>query len=147
MAEAIEEETPRFSNPDSLDSQVREYAKVKATLDFMETRQKELREKIFMALDDEGFEDDRGNLLIDFDSPIEGIVRVEKQRRTTRKLDEPAAETIIQAKGIGDEVYKTIRVIDEDALMAMVYEGKVTEEELETMFPLKVTWALTTKKK
>jgi SMC interacting uncharacterized protein involved in chromosome segregation len=147
MANVIPEEAARFEDPDSFESQVREYVKVKATLDFMDTRREELRKKIFSHLEQEGFEDSDGNLLVEFSSPIDGIARVEKSRRNSRKLDEAAADAIIAEKGLENEAYKTIRVIDEDALMAMVYEDKVTEEELDLMFPVKVTWALNVRKK
>jgi hypothetical protein len=147
MAKIIEEDGIRFSNPDSLEAQIREYVKVKATLDQMESRSRELREALFAKLDEEGFEDDKGNITIELDSAIDDVVRIEKQRRVTRKLDEEVAEEIITERGIGDVVYKTIRIIDEDALMAQLYEGNVTEEEIDKMFPSKIVWALTTKKK
>lgn len=146
MAQIIPEEGARFMDPDSLEAQVREYTKVKSTLDLMETRQKELREKLFQHLDEDGYEDDKGNILIELDSEIDGVRAIEKQRRTTRKLDEAVAEEIIARNNL-DDVYKTIRVIDEDALMATLYEGRITEEELDQMFPVKVVWALMTKKK
>lgn len=147
MANVIPEEVSRFEDPDSFESQVREYVKVKATLEFMDSRREELRKKIFTHLEQEGFEDTDGNMLVDFESPIDGISRVEKSRRNSRKLDEQAAEAIIAEKGLESEAYKMVRTIDEDALMAMVYEDKITEEELELMFPVKVTWALNVKKK
>jgi hypothetical protein len=147
MAKVIEEEGVRFSDPNSLEAQVREYVKVKATIDQMETRQRELREALFAQLDEEGFEDDKGNVIIELDSAIDDVVRIEKQRRVTRKLDEDIAEEIIKDHDLGDVVYKTIRVIDEDALMAQMYEGNLSEEEVDRMFPSKVVWALTTKKK
>ena len=77
----------------------------------------------------------------------DGIVRIEKQRRTTRKLNELVADEIIDAAELSDEVYEMKRVINEDALMAAYYEGKLTEEQLDTMFPVTVTWALRTLKK
>lgn len=147
MANVIPEEGVRFQSPDSVEAQVREYLKVKATLEQMESRQRELREKLFEKIDEEGFEDDKGNVLLEFDGEIDGVVRLEKARRVTRKIDELKAEEIIEATGIGEEVYKTIRVIDEDALMAMLYKDKITEEQLDEMFPAKIVWALLTKKK
>jgi SMC interacting uncharacterized protein involved in chromosome segregation len=147
MANLIPEEVARFEDPDSFESQVREYVKVKSTLDFMDSRREELRKKIFAHIEQAGFEDSDGNFLVDFDSPIDGVSRVEKSRRNSRKLDEQAADAIIAEKGLEDEAYKTVRVIDEDALMAMVYQDKITEEELELMFPVKVTWALNVRKK
>jgi hypothetical protein len=40
-----------------------------------------------------------------------------------------------------------VRVIDEDALMASFYEEKITEEQIDEMFPVVITWALRTPKK
>lgn len=136
-----------FINPDDPDAKIREYIKLSAALDSLEERRKELRTELFSILDDEGYEDDRGNIQLEFTSPIEGVVRLEKQRRSTRKLDEDKAAEIIEAAGIADDVYKMVRVIDEDALMAQHYEGKITEEQLDEMFPVTVVWALRTPKK
>jgi hypothetical protein len=147
MAKVIEEEGSRFLDPESLEAQVSEYAKIKASMEIMESRSKELREKLFGFLDLEGEEDDKGNIQLDLPSTISGIVRLEKQRRATRKLNEMAAEEIIGSVGLEDEVYKIVRVIDEDALMAAFYEGKLTEEQLDEMFPVNVIWALRTVKK
>ncbi len=146
MAKLIPEETPRFSDPDSLEGQISEYVKVKASLDILTTRQKELRDKLFEQLDQFGEEDSKGNIQLELDSAIDGVARLEKQRRVTRTLNELVAEEIIEANGLGEEVYKIVRQIDEDALMAAHYEGKISEEDLDNMFPAKVVWALMTKK-
>ena len=66
--------------------------------------------------------------------------------RTSRKINEAKAEEIIEAKGLEDKLYKTIRVIDEDALMAALYSDELTEEEIEEMYPQSVIWALKLKK-
>jgi len=147
MAKIIEEESRLPQNPDDFQAQAREYVLLKKTLDSLEARQKELREKMFAALDQEGQEDSSGNMFIELDNEVEGIRVIEKQRRTTRKLDESIAEEIIVSKNLEDKLYKTIRVIDEDAVMAAHYNDELTEEEIDQMFPSKVTWALMTKKK
>jgi len=147
MAKAADEQGVRFSNPDDLSSQVREYLKLKSTMEVLDARQKELREKLFEQIDTNGFEDDKGNVILELDSTIEEVVRLEKQRRVSRKLDEDKADELIAEKQLGDEVYEMKRVINEDALMAAHYEGKLSEEEIDIMFPAKVVWALTTKKK
>jgi hypothetical protein len=113
----------------------------------MDTRSKELREKLFAALDSVGEEDTNGNIIIQLDKAIDGVVRLEKQRRVSRKLNEALAETLIDEKGLGDTLYETKRVINEEALMAAYYNGDITEEELDEMFPVSVTWALRTAKK
>lgn len=146
MARAADEGQQReFANPDDFNSQVREYIQVKNTADLLEERQKQLRASIFEKLDTDAEIDDKGNLFIELEQPIDGVVRIEKQRRTSRKVDELAAEEILT--GDLEEVYETIRVVSEDKLMAAYYEGKLTENDLERIYPAKVTWALTTKKK
>jgi len=147
VAKVIKEEGSRFTDPESLEAQVREYGKVKTSMEILETRSKELRTKLFEYLDTEGEEDDKGNIQLELPDAIDGITRLEKQRRTTRKLDEMTAEIIIDQTGLADEVYEMKRVINEDALMAAYYEGKITEEQLDEMFPTNVVWALRTIKK
>lgn len=146
MANVIDGVTPRFENPDDLESQVREYTKLKASIEFMESRQKELREKLFAAFEAEGFEDDKGNLQLPLENEVEGIVRLEKQRRVSRKLNEPKADEILTELGIKDDIFVLKPVLEEDALMAAFYDGKITEEQLDEMYPSTVTWALRTLK-
>ena len=57
MANVIPEEVSRFSDPNDFSTQVREFVKLKATMDILEARQKELREKLFEQLDLNGEED------------------------------------------------------------------------------------------
>jgi hypothetical protein len=146
MANLIPEEG-RIYNPDDFDSQIREYVKIKSSMEIFEARSKELREKLFSVLDNEGLEDEKGNLQFDLETAVDGVVRLEKQRRSTRKLNEFRAEEIIDELGIGDDVYEMKRVINEDALMAAFYQDKISEEQLDEMFPVNVTWALRTLKK
>jgi hypothetical protein len=147
MAKIIEEESRLPQDPEDFQANAREYVLLKKTLEGLEARQKELREKIFSKLDLEGQEDSSGNVFIELTNEIEGVRVIEKQRRTARKLDETIAEAIIIEKGLEDTLYKTIRVIDEDAIMAAHYSDQLTEDEIDQMFPSKVTWALMTKKK
>ena len=50
------------------------------------------------------------------------------------------------SKGLADKLYKTIQIIDEDALMACLYSDELTEEEVDEMYPQNVVWALILKK-
>jgi hypothetical protein len=147
MANIIEPGESRILNPDDPDTQVREYIKTKNLINSMEKRVSELRDKIFEHIEENGLEDAGGSTYLTLDTPIEGVVTIEKSRRAKRSIDEAKAEEILSAAGIEEEVYKTIRVVDEDALMAAFFEGKVTEDQLDEMYPVKVIWALTTKKK
>ena len=143
----IDDNLREFSDPNDLATQVREYLQVKASMDLLETRQKALRDTLFQQIDSNGEFDDKGNVFLELGSEIDGVVRLEKQRRVTRKLDSDTAESILATNGLEDEVYEVVRVVNEDKLMAAFYEGKLTEDELERIYPAKVVWALTTKKK
>lgn len=146
MAKRIEEEARTFVGPEDVAGQVKEYIYVKKNIDQLDARSKELRDKLFSHLDEGGYEDDRGNVQLELESEVDGVVRLEKQRRVTRKLNEPKAEEILTELGLKDEVFVMTPVLDEDKLMAAFYEGKITEEQLDDMFPSTVVWALRTLK-
>lgn len=143
----IDDNLREFANPDDLGTQVREYLQVKASMELLETRQKALRETLFQQIDSNGEFDDKGNVFLELGADVDGVVRLEKQKRVTRKLDADAAESILATNELEEEVYEVVRVVNEDKLMAAFYEGKLTEDELERIYPAKVVWALTTKKK
>jgi len=116
MANVIPEEPRNLGNPDDFESQLREYIKIKNSMEIFEARQKELREKLFGVLDTDGLEDEKGNLQYDLETLSMGLLVFEKQRRSSRKLDELRADEIIAETGIGLDVYEMKRVINEDAL-------------------------------
>lgn len=125
---------------------VKKYSFLKNQLEFIEKEQKELRNDLFEELDASGEVDDKGNLLIELPEEVNGSSVLMKQRRTSRKINQAKAEEIIEAKGLQDKLFKTVTIIDEDALMAALYSDELTEEEIEEMYPQTITWALVFKK-
>jgi hypothetical protein len=136
----------RNADETDLIARTKKYAFLKSQLDYLEKEQKALREELFEVLDGEGEVDDKGNVMIQLPQEVDGFNSIIKQRRVTRKVDELKAEEIITAHGLEESLYKTIRVVDEDALMAALYEEVLTEEEVDEMYPPKVVWALVLKK-
>jgi hypothetical protein len=139
-------EEPRNTDGTDLISRTKKYAFLKSQLDYLEKEQKALREELFEFLDGEGEVDDKGNIMVQLPQEVEGFNSIIKQRRVTRKVDELKAEEIITSHGLEDSLYKTVRVVDEDALMAALYEEVLTEDEVDEMYPPKVVWALVLKK-
>lgn len=142
----IPEEGRTFADPDDFETQVREYVRLKASMKIMEARAKELNSKLMEKIELEGQEDSEGNIILDLEFDADGFTKLEKQRRAARKLDEVVAESVIADTGLEDEVYEMVKTLSEEKLMAAYYDGKITEEQLDSMFPVKVTWALWTKK-
>ena len=139
-------EEPRNTDENDLIARTKKYAFLKSQLEYFEKEQKALREELFAVLDGEGEVDDKGNIMVQLPQEVDGFNSIIKQRRVTRKVDELKAEEIITAHGLEDTLYKTVRVVDEDALMAALYEEVLTEEEVDKMYPPKVVWALVLKK-
>lgn len=146
MVKPIDE--PRDFNSDDLESQAKEYLSLKKNIESFEERQKQLKPELFSKIEADGFEDEKGNWWLELPNPIEGYVGLQKQKRVSRKKpNEARAEEIAAEKGLEDRLFKTVRVLDEDALMACLYEGLLTEEEVDEMFPPSVVWALMLSKK
>ena len=146
MAQLLPEEPREFLDPESFEAQVREYVRIKASIKALDTRSKELHSKLAEKIELEGYEDNEGNHVLDLPFVADGVVRLENQRRVSRKIDEDVATSIIDELGLGLDIYETKVVINEDALMAAFYNKQITEEQLDIMFPAKVSWALWTKK-
>jgi bacterioferritin (cytochrome b1) len=143
----VQDAEPRNVTEDDFTGQAKEFVFVKKQLDYFEKKSKELREKIFSKIDEDGEVDSEGHVLLAFDEPIDGVYGFKKQRRVSRKINEELAEELIIEKGLEDKLYKTIRVVDEDALMAAMYSAELTEEEVDSIYPLVVSWAIVLNKK
>ena len=138
----IKEEEPRVAAIDDLEAQAKQYIFFKKQVEYFESELKLLKEKIFEVVDTKGEVDSNGNVFVELPNEIDGVTMLQKQRRVSRKIDPQMADNLIVSKGLETELYKTIQIIDEDALMAALYEGKLTEEEVDLMYPQKIVWAL-----
>jgi hypothetical protein len=138
----IKEEEPRAASIDDLEAQAKQYIFFKKQVEYFESELKLLKEKIFEVVDTKGEVDGNGNIFVELPNEIDGVTMLQKQRRVSRKIDPQMADNLIVSKGLETELYKTIQIIDEDALMAALYEGKLTEEEVDLMYPQKIVWAL-----
>lgn len=138
----VKDEEPRVPAVNDLEVQAKQYIFFKKQVEYFESELKSLREKIFEDIDAKGEVDGSGNLFVELSTEIDGVNMLQKQKRVSRKIDPQMADNLIVSKGLEQELYKTIQVIDEDALMAALYEGKLTEEEVDLMYPQKIVWAL-----
>lgn len=145
MARVKNEELRNVDETDLI-ARAKKYSFLKSQLDYLEKEQKALRAELFEVLDTQGVEDDKGNIIVELPEEVDGYASLVKQRRVSRKIDEDKAEEVITAHGMEETLYKTIRVVDEDALMAALYNDELTEAEIDEMYPQTVVWALVLKK-
>jgi hemerythrin superfamily protein len=138
--------TTREPQPvDVFTAQVREYNMVKKQADAATKRQKELRDSLMETIKYAGYEDDQGHFWLELEEPIDGIKALQGERRVSRSVDETAAEEIFTALGLTEKCYKTVQVVDEDAVYAALFDEELTDADIDTIFPQKIVWALKVK--
>lgn len=147
MAKVIEEDGVRISDPNTIVSKVRQYFAKKRLVDEYTAELKDEKTPLFDFLDEHGVEDSSGSRWHHFDEPIDGIIAIQKQRRTSRKLaDEESAIEKLRELGLGDRVLVTTVTIDQEALFEAHLDGLISQEDIEEMFPETETFALIAKK-
>jgi hypothetical protein len=122
--------------------QVRQYVVVKDEVKFLSDRENEIKQRVIDSLKELGEEDSRGHIVAEVNDEKTGISSVVHQKRISKSLDMDKAETILTSKGIKDRCIKLVPTINEDEIMAAYYEGLITEQEVDEMFPAKVSYAL-----
>lgn len=121
---------------------VRQNAVLKDRVDSTTSIQNEIKNKLRDGIKELGEEDDQGHIVIEINDEVTGIRRVMQQRKVSKSLDMSIAEDILREKGLYESCVTMVPVLDEEAIMAAYYEGTVTEEDIDKMFPAKISWAL-----
>ena len=127
-------------NLDDIKKNLRQFLALKNEIGVLSTRQTDLKTRLLTALD-EVEADDKGHRILQVVDEHVGEVRLVKQRRVSKTLDMDIAEAILTNKGIKEQCIKMVPTLDEGAIMAAFYEGYLTEEDIDTMFPSKESFA------
>jgi hypothetical protein len=127
---------------EAIRKEVQQYVFLKEEVTAIEARVGTLRKRILAVVQEIGEENEKGSLVLPINDNVSNTANVVKQRRVSKAFDEDKANDLLKEKGLFETVTKTIIVLDQDAVMAAYYDGKLTDEDIETMFPEKVTWAL-----
>ena len=122
--------------------EVQQYVFLKEEVTAIESRVGTLRKRILAVIEEIGETNEKGSLVLPINDHVSNTANVVKQRRVSKVFDEDKANDLLKEKGLFDSVTKTVVVLDQDAVMAAYYDGKLTDEDIELMFPEKVTWAL-----
>lgn len=120
---------------------IRQYLSLKDEVDLLSKRQSELKKRLSDAVDSSGETDDRGHITLNVEDDIKGDVKLTRQKRVSKTLDLQVAEEILTKRGIKDACIKMVPTLDEAAIMAAFYEDRLTEEDIDAMFPAKTSYA------
>lgn len=127
-------------------SKVRQYLALKDEEALLAKRTNQIREELLLEVEAAEF-DERGHKKLVIEDEFKGEVTLTKQRKVSKSLDMDIAENILTSKGIKDKCIKMVPTLDEASIMSAFYEGLLTEEDIDAMFPSKVTYAFLVKAK
>lgn len=125
---------------ESVKKNARQYIVLKDEIGNLTSRQTELKSRIMIELD-QVEPDMNGHKVFEFIDKDLGDVKLTKQRRVSKTLDMSIADEILTRKGIRGACIKTVEVLDEAAIMSAFYEGHLTEQDIDAMFPAKESYA------
>jgi hypothetical protein len=127
--------------------EIQQYVVLKDEVSNLETRVGQIKKRIITAIEELGEANEKGSLVLAIDDEKSGTASIIKQRRVSKVFDEDTANKILKDKDLFDSCTQTVVVLDQDAVMAAYYTGSLTDEDIELMFPEKVSWALILEKK
>jgi len=127
-------------NLDEVKRSAVQYLALKREMGILSDRQNELKGRMTDAIDVVEA-DDKGHRVLEFDDSVTGPIKITKQRRVSKTLNMDVADKILTDKGIKNTCVKMVPTLDESAIMAAFYEGYLTEEDIDAMFPAKESFA------
>jgi len=139
MPKVIQKEDPKTVDP--LLEKVSNFVATKRRIDDLSKENNKIKAELSDLVDTDGIPDEKGHLLYDLPQTIAGVTALKRQRRVSQSLDSGVADKILKDKGIYDRCYKMVPTLDESEVMACLYDGLLTEEEIDEMFPKSVSYA------
>jgi hypothetical protein len=119
-----------------LENTVEQYVSIDEQIKLLSKRKDELKKRLMETVETEGEVDGKGHMTLEV-----GSVKLVRQRKTSNPIDMEIAQRIIAEKSLEKECIKMVPQLDSDAIMAAYYKELITEQEIDEMFPLKVSYA------
>ena len=132
---------------DDLLNLVRQIKVLRDEMTMFSEREKTLKDRIIEYIQTEGNSDAKGSLSCDIDDEVSGVSRVTWQKRVSKSIDVDATESLLASKDLLERCTSYVPVLDEEEIMKAYYEDLLTEEDIDTMFPSKETWAFVMSKR
>jgi hypothetical protein len=114
-----------------------EYRKGRESLEAVEGQAKK---NLLRFLAEECQADDKGNSVFQLPSPIGEVSAIKRERRLSQRLDEDAALKAIEEFGLS-ECLETVLVVNEDALLAANYAGRLPDDVVAGLYSEKESFA------
>jgi hypothetical protein len=129
-----------------INREVQQYVSLKNEIDQLTDRRDVIKKRLLVHVEQNGEPNEKGSLVFEINDETSNTKSVIKQRRVSKVFNQAVAEEILKAKGVYDVCTKTVVTLDEDAVMGAYYNGDLTDDDIDTMFPEKIIWALVLEK-
>lgn len=126
---------------DFLKGTIQQYVAIKEQKDLLSKREAELKAILTEVVEEDGEVDGKGHIVLEIDEAVTGVTRLVKQRKLSKPLDMEVAEKLLEDKGLIENCTVMVRQLDQDAIMAAYYKEQLTEEDIDAMFPPKISYA------
>lgn len=113
-----------------------EFKKSKEAIETLTKRQNEMRAELVKAVQDNGYDDDKGHKWYKV-----GDFELKYERRVTRTFDAAAAEAWAKENELWDRLKVVVEQLDEDALLALAWENQDVADVVAGFYGEKETWA------
>lgn len=133
--------TRSVEDKSELDYLIAEYIHLRDEEKGIAARKKNLRDQLMALVERDGEFDSNGNQFIEL-PPGSEVEVVQRQRRTSRSTDIEEAHRILADKGMEEQAFVMVPTLDEEFVWKQVFEGRITDDELDEIFPVKETYAL-----
>lgn len=127
-------------NGSDVSTKYKEFVHLKRNIDDLTKRADMLKKDLSEFVEENGQEDDKGHKWFNMDE-VPGYTGMQRQRRVSQKIDEEACHNILKDKGLAARCFELKPVLDQEEVLKCMYEGLITEEEFDEMFPKTVTTA------
>lgn len=124
-----------------------EYAGLRAQREILERREGEIKKELNAAVEQFGWKDDQNHEYLNFPEPIAGFEGLKRTCRKYPTLNREAAMKILKRKGLLEDCTVTVVEVNEDAVRAAHFDGKLTQKDIDAMFTWKINYAFTPEKK
>lgn len=132
--------------PKAVCTYVSQFLTLKRETDQLAKRRDEIRDRLKALLETEGYTDDKGSLYVDLEKAVEGpdgklYGVLKNERRVSQVLNEEKATAMVQEKGLGDRCIVLVPTLDEEEVLKAHYEGLISQEEVDSIFETRETYA------
>lgn len=104
-------------------------------------RKAEIKARFMEKLEAEGYEDEKGHRYLDLGEEVEGIEVVSRQKRVSQGVNAARAQEFLVERDLWKAATRVERVLDESKLASLVFEGKITQDELDALVDRRESYA------